>query len=66
MSAAAARWTSRKLVFSFAVFAVASWFRWLDLITAADWKQIATGALAIYGLANVAQKSITPKQPEPM
>lgn len=57
-----ARLTSRKFLLALLVFAVATWLRYLNLVDAADWKQLAVATLAIYGAANVAQKA-TAKEP---
>ena len=62
----ASRFGSRKFLLALVVFAVASWFRVADLISAADWLKLATAVLAIYGIANVSQKigTKTTAQPE--
>lgn len=57
---------SRKFILALLVFLVASLFRCFDLLDSADWKQLAVAMLAIYGAANVAQKSVDNKKPEPV
>lgn len=56
---------SRKFLMSAAVLATATWLRWLNLIDATDWKQLAVAVLAIYGASNVAQKKIDKEAPAP-
>jgi hypothetical protein len=57
MSETSSRWTSRKLLLVLLVLLLATWLRWMNLIDASDWKQLAVAAMAIYGAANVAQKA---------
>lgn len=51
------RFLSRKFLLALLVLGLASWLRYLNMIDASDWKQLAVAVLAIYGTANVAQKA---------